>query len=309
MEFVTGFVTGLWYKNRLTLTVNGTELAITPIEGSSATAAYQFGNTTNADQFRLYYYADGTTYQGRTYDECFVWEINVPVTKDTPVQLTYSVVLTEPQTASGTYGQYDDDGSEGYDGLYTNTQATLYPVDSNGDPGMPENFTKPTVSYTVSGGGGGSADYYDVTINYYDQDGNVIREAYVSPDIREGRDWDYADRQYETITFEGVTYTFDRAEGDPITGEDIRRDQVVDLYYTADETEIEDPEVPGGDLPDQPGTDPEDPGTEIEDPEVPGGDVPETGDVSALWLALSALSGTGLAAVTFTGRRKREDEA
>lgn len=42
--------------------------------------------------------------------------------------------LKTPKTEPGTYGQYDQDGSQGYDGLYTNNSATLYPVDSNGTP-------------------------------------------------------------------------------------------------------------------------------------------------------------------------------
>ena len=37
-------------------------------------------------------------------------------------------------------------------------------------------------------------------------------------------------------------------------------------------------------------------------------DVPKTGDASALWLALSVLSGTGLAGVNFLGRKKRDEE-
>ena len=41
--------------------------------------------------------------------------------------------------------------------------------------------------------------------------------------------------------------------------------------------------------------------------EVPLASVPQTGDAAALWMALSALSGTGLAGVTFLGRKKRED--
>lgn len=63
--------------------------------------------------------------------------------------MTYTVKLTNPQTAEGTYGQYDADGSENYSGLYTNNSATLYPVDSNSRPGQPENFRRPTVSYTI----------------------------------------------------------------------------------------------------------------------------------------------------------------
>ena len=82
--------------------------------------------------------------------EHFVWEINVPVSNFAPVQLTYTVKLVNPKTAEGTYGQYDADGSEGLDRLYTNNSATLYPVDSNNTEGLPENFPKPTVSYTVA---------------------------------------------------------------------------------------------------------------------------------------------------------------
>ena len=156
--------------------------------------------------------------------------------------------------------------------------------------------------------GGGSYSYYNVTINYYDQDGNVIHSQYVSPDIREGRSWDYSDKQLETIAVGDVTYTFSYADGDPITGTNIRRDQVVNLYYGT-ESDLEEPDVPGGELPEYPdGGDGTDPGVDIEDPDVPGAEVPETGDISALWLALSALSGTGLVGVTVLGRKKRDEE-
>ena len=46
---------------------------------------------------------------------------------------------------------------------------------------------------------------------------------------------------------------------------------------------------------------------EIPEEEVPLAAVPMTGDAAALWLALSALSGTGLAGVSLLGRKKRED--
>jgi LPXTG-motif cell wall-anchored protein len=46
---------------------------------------------------------------------------------------------------------------------------------------------------------------------------------------------------------------------------------------------------------------------EIPEEEVPLVDVPKTGDASALWLMMSVLSGTGLAGVTFLGRKKREE--
>ena len=82
-------------------------------------------------------------------EEHFTWQTNVPLTNFERVQLHYTVKLMNPQTAEGTYGTYDADGSKGYDGLYTNNSATIYPVDSNVESGTSEAFAKPTVSYTV----------------------------------------------------------------------------------------------------------------------------------------------------------------
>ena len=135
--------------DNLKLTVNGEALNVTEIDKGDATAAYQFGNEENSNQFVLKYYENGTTLNGTSYGECFVWEINVPVKKDAPVQLTYSVQLDYPQTTPGTYGTYDRDGSSGYDGLYTNNSATLFPVDSKGEQGAPQSFYQPTVSDEV----------------------------------------------------------------------------------------------------------------------------------------------------------------
>ena len=103
-------------------------------------------------------------FPGEQNAEHFVWTINVPVSKFAPVQLTYAVKLTNPKTAPGTYGTYDkdgseNDGSENYEGLYTNNFAVLSPVNSNSEKGADEDFNKPTVSYTVSGGGGGHTHY------------------------------------------------------------------------------------------------------------------------------------------------------
>ena len=169
--------------------------------------------------------------------------------------------------------------------------------------------------YARSSGGGSSYDYYDVTVNYYDQDGNVIHSQYVSNDIREGRSWDVTDRQLDTITYNGVTYTFDRAEGDPLSGTNIREDKVIDLYYTAEGEDIPDPEVPEGELPTDPTdpgtTDPTDPtqpgdGTDLEDPDVPTAEVPETGDTSLIWAAVALLSGIGLAWLSLSGKKREE---
>lgn len=103
--------------------------------------------------YELTYYPEGMgTRSLEVAGELFRWDINVPVSNFAPVQLTYTVQLTHPQTADGTYGQYDAYGSEEYAGLYTNKMAILYPVDSNGVEGEQEAFQKPTVSYSISNG-------------------------------------------------------------------------------------------------------------------------------------------------------------
>lgn len=127
----------------LTMTVGGETLTTTKIDDTS----YGFGELRDGEYpYVLTYYANGSE---DVKDEHFVWQINVPVSNFEPVTLTYTVKLANPKAEPGTYGQYDQDGSQGYDGLYTNNSATLYPVDSNGTPGEPEEFLKPTVSYTV----------------------------------------------------------------------------------------------------------------------------------------------------------------
>ena len=143
-------------RDNLKITVGGNELdkedIIDPqFNDPYVTSAYGFYDPASGRDgydFVLKYYQKG---QDGNSDECFVWEINVPVSNFAPVQLTYTVKLTNPQTAEGTYGEYDANGENGSTSLYTNKEATLYPVDSNGDSGVPENFPKPTVSYTVGG--------------------------------------------------------------------------------------------------------------------------------------------------------------
>ncbi|MBQ8586035.1 MAG: Cys-Gln thioester bond-forming surface protein [Butyricicoccus sp.] len=84
-----------------------------------------------------------------------------------------------------------------------------------------------------------------------------------------------------------------------------------------DDTTIGDDDVPKDEFPgDDDDTDeiPEEdtpkaeiPAEDIPEEDVPLADVPKTGDVSALWFALSALSGAGLVGLNLTGK-KREDE-
>ena len=136
--------------DNLNLTVGGTVLNKEQIDENT----YGFGNVRDGIyDFVLTYYPEGMgTRSLEVAGELFRWDINVPVSNFAPVQLTYTVQLTNPQTADGTYGQYDADGSEEYAGLYTNKMAILYPVDSNGVEGEQEAFQKPTVSYSISNG-------------------------------------------------------------------------------------------------------------------------------------------------------------
>lgn len=143
--------------SKLSLTVGNTALAAEAIEVDPdafftehkfETARFGFGKHEDGSyDYVIHYYANG---KDGSSDECFVWDINVPVSNFAPVQLTYSVKLTNPQTVEGSYGVYDEFGTNHKAGLYTNASATLYPVDSNGQADVPELFEKPTVSYTVA---------------------------------------------------------------------------------------------------------------------------------------------------------------
>ena len=103
--------------------------------------------------------------------DAFVWTINENVSNFAPVQLTYTVKLTKPETAPGTYGTEDLKGEKNVPAdkaLFTNKRAVLNAINSAGAPLNPLDFPKPSVSYTVkkssSGGGGGGGRKPTVTI-------------------------------------------------------------------------------------------------------------------------------------------------
>ena len=92
---------------------------------------------------------------GSTQDECFVLKWTYPMAShgtlvQPTVELSYRVRLEDPQVAPGTYGTYDEDGSEGYETLRTNKSARFAfdeELQLNGSPVY--DFPKPTVSYEV----------------------------------------------------------------------------------------------------------------------------------------------------------------
>ena len=97
---------------------------------------------------------------GNTEDESFLFALipreegqGVPHPSE-GVRLSYRVRLDDPQTAPGTYGTYDEDGSEGHEGLLTNESARVGVVTGSTSDGAFEfggvyEFPRPTVSYTV----------------------------------------------------------------------------------------------------------------------------------------------------------------
>ena len=130
----------------LKLTVGGTEL-----ESKAEGNVTYFGDRAenlNEENFRFkVQYAPDT--------ETFVWTINENVSNFAPVQLTYTVKLTNPETAPGTYGVEDLNGektlseAEAEKALFTNAYAVLNAKNSAGAPVKVQEFPKPSVSYTV----------------------------------------------------------------------------------------------------------------------------------------------------------------
>lgn len=131
----------------LKLKAGDKELTAEKVSTSDGQDEYAFGDPLTDGEYPYV-----LTYTKAADDgEKFVLKFNVPVSNFDRVELTYSVKLADATTQSGTHGQYDKDGSKGYDGWYTNSYAVLNPVDSNGESLAAEYFAKPTVSYTAEG--------------------------------------------------------------------------------------------------------------------------------------------------------------
>lgn len=105
----------------LELKVGTKKLKAVSISTSDEQDVYAFGDKLT----------DGTYPYVLTYtkttdeNEKFVLTFNVPVSNFNRVELTYSVKLVSAVTKTGTYGQYDRDGSQGFDGWYTNNYAVF----------------------------------------------------------------------------------------------------------------------------------------------------------------------------------------
>lgn len=163
----------------LKLTVGGTELQ----SKADGNVTYFGNDAENLDEdnyrFKVLYAPDA---------DGFVWTINENVSNFAPVQLTYTVQLTKPETDPGTYGVEDLKGekklsdAEAEKALFTNESAVLKAKNSAGAPLKPLDFPKPSVSYTVKssggGGGGSSTTYYYFAIEKVDaQDSHTLNGA------------------------------------------------------------------------------------------------------------------------------------
>ena len=282
--------------SKLKLTVGGISLEKEKISDN----VYGFGPKTDGNENRTYRYTltyhpkNEQTDTAAANEEYFRWDINEAITINNTVQLTYTVKLVNPKTEAGTYGQYDRDGSKGYAGLYTNNQAILYPVDSNGRQGAAEAFSKPTVSYTVN------PSYVPPVINYYTviyNDG--VEGEIVFPDqINRGL-------TYWTLTpgFAGIPERngYEFKGWTPVVAERV----TADAYYRAVWEKSEEPVQPTD--PTEP-TKPENP-TKPDKPAKPAKpdtQVPKTGDMSfeILLVSIFALALFAAAGLIITFRKK-----
>ena len=147
VEDTMGYVEGdynfdLYNPDGMTVTLSGTKTETYKAEKLGENH-WGFGSADGKPLFEVQYTpaADAS--------EKLVWTFNTSVTNFDRVSLDYKVKLMNPKTEAGTYGTYDRDGSKGYDELFTNNSAVLYPVNSQGKEGTPAEFPKPTVSYTI----------------------------------------------------------------------------------------------------------------------------------------------------------------
>ena len=118
---------------------------------------------------------------------------------------------------------------------------------------------------------GPSYNYYRVTVNYLDRaDGSKIANSYTSPSRMESSRYDVS--EYDAIAING--YTYDATEGDPVSGV-LNGNKTVNVYYVADETDIDDGDTPTTDVPGDGGE------VDIDDGDTPTTDLPGTGDTGS----------------------------
>ena len=318
--------------NRMELTVNGIALDKAMI-GSEENASYSYGFGAREDgsyRFVVTYYPNGTE---KTAGEHFVWEINEAISNFAPVQFKYAVKLIQAPTTEGTHGQYDGNGEHGYNSLYTNEEATLYPVDTNGTTYPPETFPKPTVSYTVDNGGGETPDptpeekQYTITINYYRKSDNTVLRDSQTITLDANAAYDINEQVNLTISgYNWDSYTVPENQTEALVGT-LTGNLVFNVYYVSSGGGHHDGGSSGGGGPTGGGaytpsggpgmtiTEEEVPlaplpetetGTVIADGEVPLASVPKMGESPMRAWTMMVLSGALMALVSVLAHRREE---
>ena len=132
--------------------------------------------------------------------------------------------------------------------------------------------------------------YYTVTVNYVDVDGNTVAPSYSTGSLKEGTAYDVTAQ--DAIAIPG--YSYKTTTGDSTTGT-LNGDKVVTVVYTKT-ADIDDGNTP---------TDPSDPGSDIDDPNTPTSpaEPPKTGDMMPLFAALTTLSAAAIVLLS----KKREE--
>lgn len=116
----------------MTLVAGGRTYTTTQVEtkeGYDSSYAFTAPGATEPTFWLDYYYGDGKT------TEKFIWTFGENVSMANRASLTYKLQLTEKVEAEGDYN------------VRTNNSATLYPKDSEGNPGEPQVFPVPYVTY------------------------------------------------------------------------------------------------------------------------------------------------------------------
>ena len=133
---------------------------------------------------------------------------------------------------------------------------------------------------------GPTVTYYSVTVNYYDKaSGESIHTPYTDSKPS-GSSYDVTAQDKIAIT----GYTYVETTGDALTGT-LNGSKVINVYYSKDAEQPSTPTEPG-----------EKPSTPTE-PVQP----PKTGDSMGLWAAAAVVSGMGLAWLSLSGKKRKEE--
>ena len=208
--------------------------------------------------------------------------ITVVYTKDSYYTVTVNYVDEDGNTVAPAYTSDSMKEGSAYDVTAQAApaiQGYTYKV-TTGDPltGTLDGNKVITVVYTKD-------NYYTVTVNFVDEDGNTVAPAYTSDSMKEGSAYDVTDQAAPAIQ----GYTYKVTIGDALTGT-LDGNKVITVVYTKDTV------------------DPINPDPVKPEPTKPA-DTPNTGDSSHmfLWLGLAVISGGAVIGVVIANKKKNHN--